>query len=290
VFNHKASVIMSVSPAYWQDLTSADIRAYALADGVAVLPLAAIEQHGPHLPLSTDLDICNGLLGQVMADLPADFPLLVLPPIAVAASMEHTGFGGTLSLEPDTVVSMIRQLGAAVARAGLRRLVLFNSHGGNRQVADIAALHLRRDHGLLVVKASYFRFPAADVGLSGEELRHGLHGGALETAMMLHLRPGAVRMDLAVAAVSLGQTMERDNLLLGPEAPASFAWMAQDLNASGVVGDGTLATAEQGELLVLNYAGVLAEVLSEARAFPLSALRDAREDPDPGHDGRGGGA
>ncbi|MEX0732757.1 MAG: creatininase family protein [Aquisalimonadaceae bacterium] len=264
---------MTGQPCYWKDLTTIELADYAARDAVALLPLAAIEQHGPHLPLSTDLDIGNGLIKQAVEYLAEDFPLLVLPPLMIGDSMEHTAFSGTLSLEPETVITVIQQTGAAAARAGIRRLVLFNSHGGNRQVADIAALRLRRDHDLLVVKANYFRFPPVDVGLGSGELRHGIHGGALETALMLHFRHDAVRMERALAGISLGQALERDNSHLGPEGVASFAWMAQDLNVSGVVGDATQATAAMGEKLAAHYAGILAEVLEETLAFDLSALR-----------------
>lgn len=258
------------SPRFWKDLATTELQDYAVRDSVALLPLAAVEQHGPHLPLSTDLDIGNGLVRRAMDVLEDDFPLLVLPPVSIGDSMEHTSYPGTLSLEPETVIAVIQQTGAAVVRAGVRRLVLFNSHGGNRQVADIAALRLRRDHGMLVVKANYFRFPPAAAGPDADELRHGIHGGALETAMMLHLRPDAVRTERIRPANSLGQALARKNRYLGPEDVASFAWLAEDLNISGVVGDATLATAAMGERLVVHYGGVLADVLRETLAFDMS--------------------
>lgn len=254
---------------YWQELTAPEAATLGAADAVAVLPLAAIEQHGAHLPLSTDLDIGNGLIGEALPLLPRWFPLTVLPPLAVGASMEHTSFAGTLSLAPETALHVIGELGAAVARAGLRRLVLFNSHGGNRQVADLAALRLRREHGLLVVKANYFRFrPPADA-LPATELRHGLHGGALETALMLHFRPDAVRREQIADAPSLGQRLAAGNDYLGPEGEASIAWLAEDLNAGGTVGDATLATPDLGARLAAYFAGVLAQVLVETRRCPL---------------------
>ncbi len=265
----------SPSP-YWQDLTGPEAAALGAADAVAVLPLAAIEQHGAHLPLSTDLDIGNGLLREALPLLPFGFPVTVLPPLAVGASMEHTSFAGTLSLAPETALRVIGELGAATARCGLRRLVLFNSHGGNRQVADLAALGLRREHALLVVKANYFRFrPPADA-LPAAELRHGLHGGALETALMLHFRPDAVRREHIADAPSLGQLLEAGNRHLGPEGEASIAWLAEDLNAGGVVGDATLATPELGARLAAHFAGVLAQVLVEVRRCPLPGSASSR--------------
>ena len=153
---------------YWQTLTTTEAAALVDLDPVVILPLAAIEQHGPHLPLSTDLDIGLGLLREAFRQLPDDLPVWVLPPQTTGASREHLRFTGTLSLEPELVTELIHQHGTALAASGVRRLVLFNSHGGNLRALDAAALRLRDKHGILVVKASYFAFSCpADVGASG---------------------------------------------------------------------------------------------------------------------------
>lgn len=262
---------------YWQSMSTLEASTLAQQDAVVVLLVSAIEQHGPHLPLSTDHDIGMGLLEEAAGRLPSDFPLWVLPPQSVGSSMEHTGYAGTLSLEPELFIAVVRSLGEAVARCGVRRLVIHNSHGGNRSAIDLAALHLRRSCGMLVVKANYFRLPPpSELALPAAELRHGIHGGALETAMMLHLQPDAVRMDQATTAISLGQTLERDLRRLGPGGEASFAWLAEDLNASGVVGDALLANPAMGERLVQHYGAGLADVIRDAAAFPLAALDSPR--------------
>lgn len=259
---------------FWQLHTTADVAALAGRDPVVVLPLAAIEQHGPHLPLSTDLDIGLGLLAEACRRLPSDLPLSVLPPQSGGTSREHARFPGTLSMEPELAEAMIRQHGAAVAATGIRRLVLFNSHGGNNAAVDTAALTLRADHGLLVVKASYFAFSRPpDIALPDREWRHGLHGGAVETAMMLHLRPDLVRTNAIRPFVSLGHDLQQSMRRLAPEGEASFAWLAGDLNEEGVTGDPTLATAEIGAQLVRHYGQVLAEIIEDTRAFPLDRLR-----------------
>jgi creatinine amidohydrolase len=245
----------------------------AARDAVAVLPLAATEQHGPHLPVSTDLDIGMGLLAAARRHLPDDVAVQVLPPITVGASQEHARFPGTLSVSTEELIRSIVEQGATLARSGVRRLVLSNSHGGNRHAMDAAALSLRADHGLLVVKASWFRFARpTDVDLPETEWRHGLHGGAVETAMMLHLRPELVRDRAAADARSLGQDLEGKLGQLGPEGAASFAWLAGDLNPSGAVGDARAASAALGARLVAHYGSVLAEVITDARAFPLDRL------------------
>lgn len=258
----------------WRNLTSPGAEALIARDPVVVLPLAAVEQHGPHLPVGTDLDILEGLLAAAWSALPADFPGAVLPPQAVGASAEHARFPGTASLPAGTLEDVVYHQGAALASHGVRRLVLVNTHGGNRHVLDAAGLRLRADHGTLVVKASYFRFARpGSVELPDAEWRHGLHGGAVETSMMLHLRPDLVRIEALADARSLGHELERSLERLGPEGEASFSWLAGDLHPSGVTGDATSATAEMGRLLVTHYAEALASVLRDARAFPLERLR-----------------
>lgn len=260
---------------YWQDLTPQQIARLAAEDTVVVLPLAAIEQHGEHLPLSTDLDIAHGLLHAALPRLRADVQVCVLPALAVSLSLEHADFAGTLSLNPETALAVVHQLGACVARAGLRRLVLFNTHGGNKAIVDLAALKLRAAHRMLVVRANYFRFAPPPAALPAAELRHGLHGGALETAMMWHLAPHKVRREALANFSSLGERMAADGRRLGPEGEAGFAWMAQDLNPGGASGNAALADAALGARLVEHFADVLAGVIEDAQDFDLGQLRDA---------------
>jgi creatinine amidohydrolase len=258
---------------YWQSRTTGDIAALAACDPVIILPLAAIEQHGTHLPLSTDLDIGLGLLTAAFRDLGDHFPAWVLPPQAVGSSQEHLRFAGTLSLHPTLLSDVIEHHGAALAACGVRRLVISNSHGGNRHAIDLAALTLRRERAMLVVKASYFDFPRpADVDLPEPEWRHGLHAGAIETAMMLHLRPELVRSAPMSAPRSLGEDLDTTLAFLRPEGVASFAWLAGDLGPDGVAGDPRLADPEIGRRLVEHYGRMLAAIVRDAKAFPLERL------------------
>jgi creatinine amidohydrolase len=260
----------------WSALSPADREAAAQRDPVVILPLAATEQHGPHLPASTDVDIGMGLLAEAFRHLPDDADVWIVDPVTIGASQEHARFPTTQSVTTEQLVRSIVDEGTSLARVGVRRLVLSNSHGGNRYAMDAAALSLRADHDLLVVKASWFRFARpTDVGLPAAEWRHGLHGGAVETAMMLHLRPDLVRRDGIADFASLGAQLERSLRRLGPEGEASFAWLADDLNAEGVVGDARLATAAMGKSLVEHYGRVLAEVVMDARDFPLDRLSPA---------------
>ncbi|WP_416139971.1 creatininase family protein [Halomonas sp. HK25] len=259
----------------WQDLTTPELAALP-RESVAVMVLGAIEQHGAHLPLSTDLDIGEGLMAAALAQLPARFPLVRLPSLAVGASDEHLSFPGTLSLSPELAIATLEAHGDAVARAGFQRLVWFNSHGGNKAVMDLAALRLRRRHGLLVVKTHYTRMPLPEglpeATLPAEELRHGLHGGALETALMRHLAPEKVRLERLGQPNSRGQAMAEEGQLLGPEGEAAFAWLAEDLHPEGVVGNAHLGTAELGGRLVAHYAQRIARILRETRTMRLERI------------------
>jgi creatinine amidohydrolase len=246
---------------HWNHLTSPELGKLAVQDPVAVMALGAIEQHGPHLPLATDLIIAEGLRDAALKSLSPTQPFLVLPSLAIGASQEHASFPGTLSLAPDEAVGVIHSVGESVHRAGIRRLVLINAHGGNHAVMTMAALDLRRRLNMLVVKASYLRFDPPDGVIAAQELRHGLHGGQAETAIMLHLAPDRVRMDQVRDFTSTAQATRSE--VLGPENQAAWAWLAEDLNPAGVVGRASLATAGLGKQLVAHYSQILARVLAE---------------------------
>ena len=259
----------------WQSMTTSEAKRLGGSDPVVILPIAAIEQHGPHLPLSTDLDIGLGLLENAFRHLGSDFPAWVLPPQAIGSSAEHVSFPGTLSLAESLLGGVLSALGRAVARCGVRRLLICNSHGGNRQVIDAAGLQLRRESALLVVKSHYFLFPRpAGVDLPDPEWRHGLHGGAVETAMMLHLRPDLVRVSEVNDFPPLGVLLERTLRHVGTDeaAAASVSWLAEDLNRAGASGHATLASAAMGERLVNGYGQVLADIIRDTKEFPIERL------------------
>ena len=259
---------------WWHDLTRNEAAEAVRVDPVIVLPVAALEQHGPHLPLSTDADIGRGILARAFRGLEADGPdVYALPMLEVGTSEEHLDHPGTVSIPPHTLEETVVGIGSSLARAGIRRLVLSNTHGGNRAALDLAALRLRRTARMLVVKAHSFRIPRpSGVELPEREWTHGLHGGAVETALMLHLRPEAVREERISQFVSLGEDLEQALEFVGPEGAAAFAWLAGDLNPRGVVGDATLASAAMGERLLEAYGDFLARVIQDAAVFPLGRL------------------
>ncbi len=254
----------------WSTLTHRQVSELDPYRTVAVQPLGATEQHGAHLPLSTDTDIADGLFEAAMDRTTDDVTVLRLPTIAIGASAEHADYAGTLSVTAETFAETLRAIGAGVAAAGVRRLVLLNAHGGNLAAMDIAALDLRRSHGMLVVKLHYPRLRIGPIGLPAAELAQGIHGGAVETAMMLHLHPERVDRSAlpAVDAAVPGMTAAPGRVAPNGEAP--YAWLAGDLDASGIAGDPRLADPALGERLVTAYAAAIAEVLTETSHMECS--------------------
>ncbi|HVX91962.1 MAG TPA: creatininase family protein [Xanthobacteraceae bacterium] len=253
----------------WQDLAGADTRRW-----IAVLPVAAVEQHGPHLPLGVDAFIAGAYLERVRGLLPADLPVSFLPLQFIGQSDEHLAFPGTLSFSAATVIGAWTEIGESLHRAGLAKLVIVTSHGGNVQAMEIVARDLRARLGMLVVTCGWHRFGYPEGPLSLQERRHGIHAGAIETSLMLAARPDTVRLDKAEAAEPSSIAMERDFKWLHTYRPAGFGWMTQDLHPSGAVGDATLASAQVGEAALAHGARAFAELLAEVDRFDLSRLRE----------------
>lgn len=269
------SARMAMPPSrFWQDLTHEDFTRLDPERTVVLLPVAAIEQHGPHLPVSVDATLNAGVLAAALDRLPASLPLLVLPAMPVGKSDEHIAFPGTLTLSAETLIRLWTEIGDSVARAGLRKLVLFNAHGGQPQVMDIVARELRVRLGMMAVAANWYSFGTPEGLFPAEELRHGIHGGSVETSMMLHLRPDLVRREHLRNFRSLGQDMAGDYRLLGPTlATGKLAWQTEDLNPEGACGDATDADAGRGAKLVDHAARQFVALLQEVRRFPLDRLR-----------------
>jgi creatinine amidohydrolase len=258
---------------HWADLATTDFAGFDAAKAVVLMPVAAIEQHGPHLPVSVDAVLNAGVLERALALLPAEFPLLVLPALTVGKSNEHLAFPGTLSLSAETLQHLWLDIAASVHRAGFRKLLLLNSHGGQPQIADIVVRELRVRHAMLAVAAHTYGFGVPEGCLPAEELKHGIHGGAVETAMMLHLRPDLVWRDAIANFRPASIDLERDYRQLRFEGSTGIGWQTQDLNPAGACGDARLATPELGRRIVEHIAQGLAELLREVSAFPLDALR-----------------
>jgi|SRR5215210_1504649 creatinine amidohydrolase len=256
---------------FWLDLTTEDFRSRNTGQTIAVLPVSAVEQHGPHLPVGVDTHIAEGYLIRMAALVPDDLDVLVLPVQAVGASNEHRAFPGTLTLSPETAIRAWTEIGESVRRAGVSKLVIISSHGGNSAVIDIVAQKLRVGYGMLVVTTGWHRFGYPEGVFADEELRYGIHAGDVETSLMLALKPSAVRMNRAKNFAPRTIEMERDFVYLRAGRPASFAWMAQDLHPEGAMGDAARASAEKGETSVDFGAHAFIGLLRDVGRFALDA-------------------
>jgi creatinine amidohydrolase len=256
-------------PVQWAELTTTDFAGDALRDALAILPVAAVEQHGPHLPLGTDAIINQGIIDAACALLPPALPVVILPMQAVGTSHEHLAFAGTLSLDAATLLKLWTAIGEGVARTGLRKLLIFNSHGGQAGLPEIVATDLRARLGMIVGWGSPGAFGTPEGAVSRAEAVHGLHGGLKETSMLLHLRPDLVRREAAAAFPSAGEAMETDFMRLRATGRTGFGWQTQDLNPAGVVGDALTATPELGRILVDHAAQGLAELIQDLIRFEL---------------------
>jgi creatinine amidohydrolase len=255
-----------VSARDWADLRAPEFA--ALADGtIALLPTAAIEQHGPHLPVGTDTLIAEGMLARFRAACPADLDVLVLPVQAVGKSNEHIWAGGTLTLTAETALRAWVEIGLSVARAGIRRIVIVNSHGGNLDLVSILTRELRVRAGMLAVKCQWTGFGVPEGLYAPHEIAFGIHGGDMETSLMLAFRPGTVDMG---AARSFASTAEAGGI--PPVGPVSYGWVSSDLNPSGTVGDAAAGTAAKGEATAAHQVAGLIALLRKVAATDLSGF------------------
>ena len=275
---------MSTPSRYWADWSTRDFaRAQAngiLAQTIAVLPVAATEQHGPHLPLQVDTALVNGVVAASLPHMAHDVPALFLPTQAVGLSPEHAAFPGTLTLKAETVIRLWTEIGESVCASGVKKLVLLNSHGGQVGVMDIVARDLRARLGMLVYSVNWFGLPLTgpegeDVNalFSAHEHRFGIHAGEIETSMMLALAPEQVDMAQAQNFASTSEDRAKRFAILGNGKSAKLGWQMQDYNPAGAVGNAAAATADKGHA-VLDAAGrALAALLAEIHQLPDTTLR-----------------
>ncbi|MDP3171276.1 MAG: creatininase family protein [Polaromonas sp.] len=250
---------------FWADLKSPDFERLDAAATMAVLPVAAIEQHGPHLPLSVDTDLVNGVIAHCLPHLKG-LSVLFLPTQGIGRSIEHIAFPGTLTLGAATLIQSWVDLGECVARTGIRKLVLLNAHGGNVSTLDIVGRELRARFGLTVLMVNTFSLPlpAGVKQMFGpDEERFGVHGGDVETSMMLALHPHKVDMALARNFHSSSQDRAQAHAILGNGSSAKLAWAAQDLHAAGAAGNAAAATVEKGQAVLQASGLALAQLLQE---------------------------
>ena len=224
----------------WTDIAALPDK----ANTVIVLPVGAIEQHGPHLPCSVDSVISSGVLGRALEKLPAEIRAFGMAPITYGKSDEHLHFPGTMTLTGPTLLAVVTEIGESVYRAGFRKLLLANGHGGQPQVLEMAARELRLRHGdFVIVPYHVSRLPnASGKYVSEQEKKLAMHAGHSETALMLALAPDTVHMDRAQP----NMPPPFPSRILSTDGRPACAWTARDFGPSGVIGDPTGATTEQG--------------------------------------------
>jgi creatinine amidohydrolase len=255
---------------HWADYTARDFAALPRDRLIAVLPVGAIEQHGPHLPLRVDQAILDGILAATLPLIPEDLPAVILPTLPVGKSDEHAAFPGTLTFSAATLMAMWSEIGDSVARAGVRKLVVLNSHGGQIAPMDIVARDLRLRHKMLVVAANWFAMGLPSGLFTPEEERFGIHAGDMETSVMRALHPDLVQMDHARDFRPLVADLGTKHLGLTPAG--KLAWAAQDLHPAGACGNASLATAEKGQQVIDHAARQIVALLQEVDRMPLDHL------------------
>ncbi|SEB11717.1 creatininase family protein [Variovorax sp. YR216] len=257
---------------FWSDLTSEEFSRLDRSRLIAVLPVGATEQHGPHLPMSTDTATIDGMVQATLPHLPNDLPVLFLPTVPYGKSNEHSRYPGTLTVSATTLISLWTDIGASVAKAGVRKLVLYNSHGGQMSVMDIVARDLREAHGMMVVAANWYTLGLPEGLFTAHEGKHGVHAGDLESSVMLHLTPDYVRPENFRNFHSMTEDLAKENRYLSITPSGKLGWQMHDINPAGAAGDATRATAAKGKAVLDHVGERFALLLREVDRFPLERL------------------
>ncbi|MFB2737622.1 creatininase family protein [Umezakia ovalisporum] len=248
-------------------LTWTDVQAMPDKENVVIIQtVGAIEQHGPHLPLIVDAAISVGVLGEALKKLDARIPAYALPPLYYGKSNEHWHFPGTITLSTETLTAIMMEVGESIYRAGFRKLVLMNSHGGQPQVMQMAArdLHVKYDD-FLVFPLFTWRVPHITKELlTPKEATQGMHAGDAETSIILAMLPELVKMDKAVAEYPPEQIQ---STLLSLEGKLPVSWVTRDVSKSGVIGDATTATKEKGHRILESVSDGWVRAIQDIYAF-----------------------
>ncbi len=260
---------------HWADHTSEQLAQLPRERLIAVLPIAATEQHGPHLPLATDFAIADGLVAATIAKLPDTLPVLFLPTLPFGKSNEHARYPGTLTLSAHTLIELWMEVAAGVVRSGVRKFVFFNTHGGQMNLMDVVTRDLREKHGVMVVATNWTALGLPPGMFDDHELRHGIHGGDLETSVMLALAPQHVRMDRAQRFGSLTEQLAEGHRFLSITSTGKLGWQTQDLNPLGACGDASRASADKGRAVIDHVSDRFVELLHEVDRFDPARLANA---------------
>lgn len=248
----------------WADRRAPEFENVNADTAIAILPTAAIEQHGPHLPVGVDTMIMQGMLDTFRQTCPEDLDPWILPIQSVGKSNEHLWAAGTLTLTAATALTAWTEIGLSVARAGFRKIVIINSHGGNLDLISILSRELRVQAGMLAVKCQWGNFGHPPEIYSETERKFGIHAGDVETSLMLSFAPHCVDMERAENFTSAAETSP-----IPPTGPISRGWISADLHPSGAVGEAALATADKGAATAQHQVAGFIELLREVRDMPV---------------------
>lgn len=257
--------------AEWGALTAPEIAALDRACTIAVLPVGAIEQHGPHLGTGTDADLAAAVMARALPRIARDLTVLALPTLPYGKSTEHAAVAGTMSLSASTLLAVLGDIGASLARAGIGKLLFLNAHGGNRAVLDIACRDLRARHGLVTAMCMWDALVDCAAIVGPDEAARGLHGGDVETSAMLAALPDRVRMGKARDFRSAHEDWAAGGDWLGLGRPVVPGWLIGDLSHAGAVGNAAAATAAKGAALLDGAAQGLADALAALDRFAHEA-------------------
>lgn len=251
-------------PRMLSDLRGPEVDARLTRDSIIVLPLGAIEQHGPHLPLNTDFVVADAAARSAVERVGEQVDAWLLPTLPFTKSNEHLWAAGTMSLTAETLMKVLDDLGRSIATTPARRLMFINGHGGNSALVAMMNREIRLRHGLQTFLA-HPHMPADQGGpSSANELGMGIHGGMDETSVMLHLRPDLVDMDLAVRRVP-EKLSENEQVRFGGRV--AFGWLSNDFFPDGHIGDPTGATADIGARMFESAVSSLCGAMEEISRF-----------------------
>lgn len=239
-------------------------------DMIVVLPLGAHEQHGQHLPFETDTIIAEGIAQRISEALPSDLNVNFLPAQPIGYSIEHMDVDGTRSLAFSEAINQWIGIGENLHAGGIRKLVMLNAHGGNSPLTTIVATELRARLDMLAVATSWTRFGLPEGLISDEAKKLDIHGGFIETSVMLALRPDLVDMSKARNFTNAQSALAEEFKHLRAYGPHAFGWKMLDLNHMGVAGDASLATAEAGEKILAHATAGFIELLYDVDRFDLA--------------------
>ena len=237
------------------------VEALPKEETLIILPTAAIEQHGHHLPLATDTLLNNLSVGKALEMLEPEYHIYALAPVCYGKSNEHLGYPGTISMSASTYMAVIHDIASSLHSGGFRKLVLINSHGGNSALNEVMAREIRAEFGMRVFSMGAGGGYKAE-GMSEQERKYGFHANEGETSLLLYATPDLVHTDKYTANY-IARVDDPPSLISPENGACNYAWLTRDIAPSGVMGDPSGSTAEKGKLWCEGGAKNVAAVLRE---------------------------